>query len=162
LRRRERRAARGMNEGSATPQLMRRMNERTVLEAIRLSAPISRAEISRRVGISKPTVSLARQSLLDAGLVRESGAGRLGRRAGGALWRGGGEGVDDCVFLSVGTGRGAGRVLRGELHRGRRGAAGEVDFAVAGDGADPSGVALSAYAASLVEAGDHPDTTIGP
>ena len=33
------------------------------------SAPISRAEISRRVGISKPTVSLALRSLLHAGLV---------------------------------------------------------------------------------------------
>ena len=48
------------------------MNERTVLETIRTGAPISRAEISRRAGISKPTVSLALQSLLDAGLVREA------------------------------------------------------------------------------------------
>jgi predicted NBD/HSP70 family sugar kinase len=56
----------------ATPPLLRRLNERTVLEAIRLAAPISRAEISRRAGISKPTVSLALQSLLAAGLVRES------------------------------------------------------------------------------------------
>ena len=38
-----------------------------MLEAIRAGAPISRAEISRRAGISKPTVSLALQSLLDAG-----------------------------------------------------------------------------------------------
>ena len=43
-----------------------------MLEAIRASAPISRAEISRRAGISKPTVSLALQSLLEAGLVREA------------------------------------------------------------------------------------------
>src|SRR6266480_1212666 len=34
--------------------------------------PISRAEISRRAGISKPTVSLALESLLGAGLVREA------------------------------------------------------------------------------------------
>src|SRR5262245_27404958 len=54
----------------ATPPLLRHLNERTVLEAIREQAPISRAEISRTVGISKPTVSLALQSLLDAGLVR--------------------------------------------------------------------------------------------
>src|SRR5262245_24489003 len=52
----------------AIPPLLRRLNERTVLETIRLGAPISRAEISRRAGISKPTVSLALRSLLDAGL----------------------------------------------------------------------------------------------
>src|SRR5204863_3509710 len=55
----------------ATPPLLKHLNERTVLEAIRADAPISRAEISRRVGISKPTVSLALRSLLDARLVRE-------------------------------------------------------------------------------------------
>src|SRR5262252_9723591 len=56
----------------ATPPLLKRMNERTVLDMLRAHAPISRAEISRRAGISKPTVSLALQSLLDAGLVREA------------------------------------------------------------------------------------------
>src|SRR3954463_1808001 len=57
---------------SAQPGLLRHLNERTVLEAIRDGAPISRAEISRRAGISKPTVSLALKALLEAGLVRES------------------------------------------------------------------------------------------
>src|SRR5438270_11594270 len=61
-----------MAAGRATPPLLKDLNERTVLEAIRASAPISRAEISRRVGISKPTVSQALQSLLAAGLVRET------------------------------------------------------------------------------------------
>src|SRR5262245_22213627 len=61
--------------GRATPPLLRALNERTVLEAIRAGAPISRAEISRRSGISKPTVSLALRSLLDAGLVREAERG---------------------------------------------------------------------------------------
>jgi DNA-binding transcriptional ArsR family regulator len=56
----------------ATPPLLRNLNERTVLEAIRDGAPISRAEISRRSGISKPTVSQALQSLLEASLVREA------------------------------------------------------------------------------------------
>ena len=74
----------------AIPPLLRRLNERTVLETIRLGAPISRAEISRRAGISKPTVSLALQSLLDAGLVRESRSAPQGpswelRDASGAL-----------------------------------------------------------------------------
>jgi len=61
--------------GRATPPLLRALNERTVLEAIRAESPISRAEISRRSGISKPTVSLALRSLLDAGLVREAERG---------------------------------------------------------------------------------------
>src|SRR5262249_47281712 len=64
--------ARSHRPAAAIPPLLKRMNERTVLEAIRAGAPISRAEISRRAGISKPTVSLALQSLLDAGLVREA------------------------------------------------------------------------------------------
>src|SRR3954449_8123542 len=58
----------------ATPPLLRRLNERTVLEAIRANAPISRAEISRRAGISKPTVSIALRELLEPGLVREAAA----------------------------------------------------------------------------------------
>src|SRR3954470_8023732 len=56
----------------AVPPLLKRLNERTVLEAIRDGAPISRAEISRRAGISKPTVSLALKALLEAGLGPES------------------------------------------------------------------------------------------
>ena len=64
--------AKTTSTGSAIPPLLKDLNERTVLEAIRSGSPISRAEISRRAGISKPTVSLALQSLLDAGLVRET------------------------------------------------------------------------------------------
>src|SRR5207247_318217 len=56
----------------ATPPLLKHLNERRVLETIRADAPISRAQISRRAGISKPTVSLALQTLLFAGLVRET------------------------------------------------------------------------------------------
>jgi len=261
----------------ATPPLLRALNERTVLEAIREGAPISRAEIARRSGISKPTVSLALQSLLEAGLVREAergpdgpgygavyfepvteaalvvgldlgarfvrgavcdlggairarqdvelasadaaGAtdaiarlraslfdapaldpslvdsvivgvpgvvaadGRLqvtenvagleGRRFGdeiqaalelpvtlendinlaalGEQWQGVARGVADFVFLSVGTGMGAGLVLGGELHRGRNGAAGEIDFALAGhdETVDPSAAEISALAQEL-------------
>src|SRR6476660_7475832 len=71
--------------GRATPPLLRALNERTVLEAIRAGAPISRAEISRRAGISKPTASLALQALLDAGLVREAQA-EPGRPPYGAVY----------------------------------------------------------------------------
>src|SRR5436189_246165 len=198
----------------ATSPLLRNLNERTVLETIRAGAPISRAEISRRSGISKPTVSLALQSLLEASLVREAAAaiarlrsslfeasglepdrvdgvvvgvpgvvesetgvlrlaenvaGLEGRAfadelqsalglpvalendinlaALGEHWQGVAQGVDDFVFLSIGTGMGAGVVLRGELHRGRHGAAGEIDFAlIAFDGVDPSAPQVTALA----------------
>ena len=275
----------------ATPPLLKHLNERTVLETIRAGAPISRAEISRRVGISKPTVSLALQSLLDAGLVREARRGpdgpsygavffepiadaafvlgldlgvRLlrgavcdlageirvrqdvelrGADAEGALraieslhtslvdgaalpperidgvvlgvpgivdrststlqlttpnipglegkpfgeelrqrlgvtvtlendvnlaavgerWAGAARGVDDFAFLSVGTGTGMGLILGGELHRGNHGAAGEVDWALAGtmDELDPSADGVAALAARLVAEGDT-DTSIVP
>jgi len=258
----------------ATPTLLRDLNERTVLDTIRSGAPISRAEIARRSGISKPTVSLALQSLLQADLVRETAerpdgpgygavyfepvaeaavvlgldlgahfvrgaicdlagevrarqdvelqaaeaaeaveaierlrsslteasgldpdridtvvvgvpgvverrtgvvrvvenvAGLEGRALEGELesalglpvrlendtnlaalgeqWRGVARGVDDFVFLSIGTGMGAGVVLGGELHRGRHGAAGEIDFAlIAFDGVDPSAPQVTALA----------------
>jgi predicted NBD/HSP70 family sugar kinase len=248
---------------AAIPPLLKDLNERTVLDAIRAGAPISRAEISRRAGISKPTVSLALQSLLHAGLVREAApdgdgpsygavffepvpeaalvlgidlgarfvrgavcdlSGRVRARQdvelhrahastaletiaelvdtlvdvsglerelvdgivvgvpgavdatdgtirlatnvadlegaafaealGGSLelpvrlendvnlaavgerWQGVARGVEDFAFLSIGTGMGAGVVLGGELHRGRRGTAGEVDYAFGGFGDD--------------------------
>jgi len=277
---------------SATPTLLRDLNERTVLDAIRVGAPISRAEISRRVGISKPTVSVALESLQDAGLVREAanhtdgpkygakffepvheaalvfgldlgarflrgaicdlrgevrarqdtempGAdvhavvdaaadlrdrliascglplealdnvvagvpgvieapeGRVGlagnipgleglpvgavleRRLGvpvtvendvnlaavGEHWRGVAQGVDNFVFLSVGTGLGAGLVLHGELHRGHHGAAGEVDFALGGDlerENDPAAAGVTAFAAQLAARGGLRTTLTSP
>src|SRR5215207_8302943 len=262
----------------ATPPLLKNLNERTVLEAIRDGAPVSRAEISRRVGISKPTVSQALQSLLDAGLVREAAEDPGGPRYGalffepvpeaalvlgldlgarflrgaicdldgevrarqdvelvgadadavleafGALrdsladstglsaslidtaivgvpavvetatgvvgltsvegldgmhfadaaaerlgvpvivdndtnlaavgeqWLGVAHGLSDFVFLSVGTGLGAGLVLGGEVHRGHNGAAGEVDLVSAGSAngdIDPCAGALSDVARAL-------------
>jgi len=278
--------AKTTSTGSAIPPLLKDLNERTVLEAIRVGAPISRAEISRRAGISKPTVSLALQSLLDAGLVRESphepdgpsygavyfepvpeaalvlgldlgarflrsalcdltgvirarrdvelgqpatdttlelapellaslveatglDAGRIdgvvvgvpgvvdartgvvrvthlteleGRVFGeelsariglpvtlendinlaavGEHWLGVARGVEDFVFLSVGTGLGSGLILRGELHRGHHGAAGEVDYALIGleQEVDPSAGAVSELAARL--APEHAGTAL--
>jgi predicted NBD/HSP70 family sugar kinase len=269
---------------SATPTLLRDLNERTVLEAIRAGAPISRAEISRRVGISKPTVSVTLESLLDAGLVREADNDAHGPKYGATFFepvheaalvlgldlgarflrgavcdlrgevqarqdiempgadahavtaaaaelrerlpaaaglpadaldcavagvpgvvetsgrielaanipgleglaigpeleaslgvpvtvendinlaavgeqsRGVAQGGEDFVFVSVGTGLGAGLMLRGELHRGHHGAAGEVDYAL-GEGHyaersdDPAATGVSAYAAALAAEG---------
>lgn len=280
---------------AATAPMLKALNERTVFEAIRAAHPISRAEISRRVGISKPTVSAALTALLDSGLVRQTDPGgdgptygalffepvpeagfvvcldlggrhlrgvvaaldgverasdqadvgghdiaqvvaraaelraRLLDRAGapsgaehvavaaapgvveqstgrvyqgdaipgldgfdlaaaladafaadparppsgavllendihlaalGERWRGVGARVDDFAVLSVGTGTGAALVLGGRLHRGRNGAAGEIDFAMQG-GADnnpydPCGVALQRLAADWIEFRDVP------
>lgn len=261
--------------------MLRALNERTVLEAIRSGAPISRAEISRRVGISKPTVSLALRSLLEASLVREADGDSRGRygatlyetvpearlvlgldmgarflraaicdlhgqvrarqdietspeagvferldmaaglrdrlitaasglsasaidgvvlavpgvvhpsgvvnlagniagldgldvgreletRTGlrtsvhndinlaavGERWRGVGQGVDNFAFVSVGTGLGAGLILRGDLVVGQHGAAGEIDFAVRGGHDDLGARPISMFAQALAERGD--------
>lgn len=93
----------------ATPPLLKRLNEEAVLRTIRAGAPISRAQISRRAGISKPTVSLALQSLLDAGLVREAADAPGGPRYGAVYF----EPVDEAALvLSVDLGA---RFLRGVL-----------------------------------------------
>ena len=275
----------------AIPPLLKDLNERTVLDAIRDGAPISRAEISRRAGISKPTVSLALRSLLDAGLVREAdhdpdgpsygavffepvpdvalvlgldlGARFLrgaicdlsgqvrsrhdvqldgpdmatlmdtvvdlkatlvhatglpaellngavigvpgvidplneiihlatnihdleGRAFGGELrerlgmsvtiendinlaalgerWLGVARDVDDFVFLSIGTGMGAGLVLHGELHRGHNGAAGELDYALGGAGEElsPCAGALLALTGRLAAEGTYETALVVP
>ncbi|WP_148091953.1 ROK family transcriptional regulator, partial [Paenibacillus sp. 598K] len=67
-----------MHESLGSPQMIRSLNERRVLELIFQQAPLSRAEISRITGLSKPTVSAAVKSLLDYGLVEEIGPGEAG------------------------------------------------------------------------------------
>ena len=80
----------------------------------------------------------------------------------GERWQGVASGVDDFAFLSIGTGVGAGLVLRGELHRGHHGAAGEIDLAFAGlgDAADPCASAISRLAAE--RAGARPSQLAAP
>jgi predicted NBD/HSP70 family sugar kinase len=72
--------------GPATPLLLRQLNARTVLEMIRGQGPVSRAEIARIAGISKPTVSLALRALLEAGLVREAPPGSTDGPTYGAIF----------------------------------------------------------------------------
>lgn len=55
------------------------MNERTVLEFIREWGPVSRAQIARASGLSKPTVSQALTALEGARLVREAGRSSGGK-----------------------------------------------------------------------------------
>lgn len=77
---------------------------------------------------------------------------------------GAGQGVSDFAVLSVGSGIGAGLSLGGRLHRGHRGAAGEifyVPFAGAGERAldtDPSAAHILALAERL--AADHPESRL--
>src|ERR687897_2054827 len=143
-----------MARSAAIPPLLKDLNERTVLDAIRAGAPISRAEISRRAGISKPTVSLALQTLRDAGLVREA-APAPGRPSYGAVFL---EPVPEAALvlgLDLGARflRGAICDLRGEV-RARQDV--EIDHADAGAALE----AIVALRASLVEASGLPDALL--
>jgi predicted NBD/HSP70 family sugar kinase len=69
---------------AGTPSLLRAINERSVLELIHRRGPLSRAQVARVSGLSKPTVSLALTGLLDSRLVREVGRSR-GERGPSAL-----------------------------------------------------------------------------
>src|SRR5712691_7175403 len=93
----------------ATPPLLKRLNEETVLDTIRSGAPISRAEIARRAGISKPTVSLALRALLGAGLVREAATGPAGPSYGAVYFE---PVAEAALVLGIDLGT---RFLRGAL-----------------------------------------------
>ncbi|MFI0418551.1 ROK family protein [Spongiactinospora sp. 9N601] len=56
----------------ATLATLREINASVVLTAIRADPPLSRAEVSRRTGMTKPTVANALDLLLAAGLVRQA------------------------------------------------------------------------------------------
>jgi predicted NBD/HSP70 family sugar kinase len=58
---------------AARPQLIRAINEQVLLDHIRRSGPLSRAELARISGLSKPTVSLALLNIERAGLVHATG-----------------------------------------------------------------------------------------
>jgi predicted NBD/HSP70 family sugar kinase len=62
---------------------MRAINERLLLEYVRAVGPVSRAELARASGLSKPTVALALASLQHDGLVKLAGR-RAGSRGGPA------------------------------------------------------------------------------
>jgi predicted NBD/HSP70 family sugar kinase/biotin operon repressor len=72
---------------AGSPQLLRRLNSAHVLSAIRAQGPISRSELAKTIGLSKPTVNEVVEGLLRDGTVLESEANgaerpsRPGRRA---------------------------------------------------------------------------------
>ncbi len=64
----------GRGQGpAARPQLLREMNEQVLLHLIRERGPLSRADLARVSGLSKPTVSLGLANIERAGLVRAAG-----------------------------------------------------------------------------------------
>jgi predicted NBD/HSP70 family sugar kinase len=71
---------------TGTPSLLRAINARTILELIQRDGPVSRAQVARDSGLSKPTVSLGLAALLDAGLVREVGRSSGGRGPSAVLY----------------------------------------------------------------------------
>jgi predicted NBD/HSP70 family sugar kinase len=71
---------------TGTPSLLRAINARTILELIQHDGPVSRAQVARDSGLSKPTVSLGLAALLDAGLVREVGRSSGGRGPSAVLY----------------------------------------------------------------------------
>ncbi|MCP8969853.1 ROK family transcriptional regulator [Ectobacillus ponti] len=63
-----------------TFQLMKSVNKSIILNKIRTSEPISRAQIAKETSLTPPTVSSIVKELIDQGLVRESA---LGQSSGG-------------------------------------------------------------------------------
>src|SRR3954464_5824675 len=59
---------------AGSPQLLRQLNSAHVLRAIRTHGPISRAELAKTIGLSKPTVNAMVEGLLGKGTVLESEA----------------------------------------------------------------------------------------
>ena len=61
------------------PHHLSQLNERSVLRILQARGPCSRAEVTRHMKATAPTVSKAVSSLLDSGLIEESAARQNGR-----------------------------------------------------------------------------------
>ncbi len=64
---------------TATPQTIRHVNRRIVLNLIRLHQPLSRAGLSRITGMHRSNISVIVEELIADGLVREERADPMGR-----------------------------------------------------------------------------------
>ncbi|MGQ8875131.1 ROK family transcriptional regulator [Paenibacillus sp. TSA_86.1] len=58
---------------AGTPQYIRNLNENLIMDALITQGSMSRADISRHTGLSKPTVSSAVEHLIERNLVKETG-----------------------------------------------------------------------------------------
>jgi predicted NBD/HSP70 family sugar kinase len=148
-----------MTYEAGTPRVLRAMNERSVLQAIDERGAISRAELSRVTGLSKPTVSLALARLHSTRLVREVGRTSGGRGATALLYD-----LDPraAVVLAIDVGRrwvraavadvtGQVVVRRSERSRVRSGASLTAQvIALARSVADDAGVATSELSRAVI------------
>ncbi len=100
-----------------TPNLLRRMNERRILEAVQSKGALSRAALVRQTGISPPTVSKLVRSLIEARLLEEGDflgpapgrPARVLRLANAGVWIFGGViDTDECTIAATG--------LEGDMH----------------------------------------------
>jgi len=64
---------------TAQPQLLSQINERSVLRVLQFRGPCSRADVTRQLAVTAPTVSKAVASLLRSGLLEEFDVPRNGR-----------------------------------------------------------------------------------
>src|SRR4051812_50168389 len=62
-----------------TPALLRTLNQGALMQRLREHGPLSRAQLARDTGLSKPTVSQALAELETAGRVRPGGPAGPGR-----------------------------------------------------------------------------------
>lgn len=60
------------NPAARSPRVLRSINAGVVLRAIRLHEPVSRAEVARKTGLSRPTVNEVVQQLIDVGYVEQT------------------------------------------------------------------------------------------
>ena len=56
---------------TGSPALLRRLNSAVVFHAVRANGPVSRADLARATGLSKPTVNGAVELLLGHGYLTE-------------------------------------------------------------------------------------------
>ena len=69
-----------------TPSLLRAINARAILERIQRTGPVSRAQVARDSGLSKPTVSHSLEALERARLVRPAGRSSGGKGPSAVLY----------------------------------------------------------------------------
>lgn len=97
-----------MKQSIGNPQLIRRLNEGLVLDLLSTQGPLSRADLSRITGLSKPTISSATSALLEKNLIFEMGVGDnvYGRKS--TLLK-----INEFCFFSIGIDIGATKVRIG-------------------------------------------------